>query len=69
MLFWFALLGALYIVALIAFWSLCRMSATRPRPWTLSPEEEAEFMEIPDSAHRDTPMAVLSMGAGRALGV
>ena len=69
MLLWIALLGALYVVFLIGFWSLCRMSATRPRRWTLSFEEEEQEVIARDSEHRDATVTVLSMGTGRALGI
>ncbi|ACO34295.1 MULTISPECIES: hypothetical protein [Acidobacterium] len=69
MLFWIVLLGALYVAALIVFWSLCRMSATRPRPWTLSQEEDEQLVASLHSVRSDAQVAVLSMDAGRIMGV
>jgi len=65
----FALLGFAYIALLVGFWSLCRMSATRPRPWTLSPEEESLVLVPCESMRRESPVTALGMGAGRPIGI
>ncbi len=66
MLLLFALLTVLYVAMLFGFWSLCRMSAMQPRPWTHSSEEKESFILVPsDSLVMESPVTLLAMQAGR----
>jgi hypothetical protein len=66
--FLFALLGFAYIALLVGFWSLCRMSAMQPRPWTRNPEEESLVLVPCDSMRREATVKSLELNAGRTIG-